>query len=712
MQLEFADADTGRHLLISVIPMAEHRFSAVSTDITPLHELQEQQQMLLHMISHDLRTPLTIIDGHMQLLKDEISKAGVDGEVQQSMDTIRQSVQRMNLMIQDLVDAARAEGGQLKLKLQPINLLAYLDDILKRSAAVLDITRIRLEVPDDLPAVHADYNRLERIITNLLSNALKYSRAGTPVRVNARRKEEMVEVSVTDLERASLRRISSISLIASIVLVPKRKRKASVWASISRACWWMPTAGVSGWRAKWGRGAPSRSRYRSVPKRNEDTPRSVQEAGACPAKFHMAGRLLIYPECIMNINDELSAEAVDARIREYRTAPVTLTVRDAAGRPLANAEVTVEQTRHRFLFGCNGFHLVDQDAAYRERYREAFAALLNFATLPFYWGGYEPAPGETNRERLTAMANWCREQGIRAKGHPLCWHEVPPAWLGGLPVEEIHRLQLARITREVSGFAGLIDTWDVVNEVMATPAYHPENPITRLCNATSLEALVRDTFTTARRANPHATLVLNDFDTAPACAEQEQRLLDADIPIDVIGVQSHMHVGYWGAEKSWEVCRRFTALDKPVHFTELTILSGKLKSPDDRDWHFKHTDWPSTPEGEARQETEVREFYRLLFSCPGIEAITWWDFVDGDWQGAPAGLLRQDLTPKPAYDALLSLIKGDWWTGPLTLRTDADGQAAFRGFLGDYRVVAGDRCGTFALAQAKETKVNVNLSRE
>ena len=413
----------------------------------------------------------------------------------------------------------------------------------------------------------------------------------------------------------------------------------------------------------------------------------------------------------MHSADELADDAVDARIRACRTAAVTLAIQDAEGRPLADALVTVEQTRHHFLFGCNGFHLVDTDAAYRERYRAAFAELLNFATLPFYWAGYEKTRGDTCRERLAEMARWCRTQGIRTKGHPLCWHETTPAWLAGLPVEEVRQAQLARITREVEGFAGLIDTWDVVNEVMATPTYASENPVTRLCNAISLETLVRDTFATARRANSHALLVLNDYDTSPACAEQEQRLLDAGIPIDAIGVQSHMHVGYWGSEKTWEVCRRFATLGKPVHFTELTILSGKLKSPDDRDWHFQHPDWPTTPAGEARQAGEVREFYRLLFSCPAVEAITWWDFVDGDWQGAPAGLLRADLTPKPAYDTLHGLIKGDWWTGPLKLRTDAHGHATFRGFLGDYRVDIGDSRETFALTQAQETRVEVRAGR-
>lgn len=168
------------------------------TDITPLHALQEQQQMLLHTISHDLRTPLTIINGHAQVVEDAITEAGVDGEIQQSMDAIRRSIERMDRMIQDLVDAARAEGGQLELKRQPVDLRAYLDNLLTRSAAALDTARIRLEVPADLPAVSADYNRLERIAINLLSNALKFSDPGTPVLVRARQTDGEVEVSVAD----------------------------------------------------------------------------------------------------------------------------------------------------------------------------------------------------------------------------------------------------------------------------------------------------------------------------------------------------------------------------------------------------------------------------------------------------------------------------------------------------------------------------------
>ena len=94
----------------------------------------------------------------------------------------------------------------------------------------------------------------------------------------------------------------------------------------------------------------------------------------------------------------------------------------------------------------------------------------------------------------------------------------------------------------------------------------------------------------------------------------------------------------------------------------------------------------STAEGEARQAEQVSELYRLLFSHPSVEAITWWDFSDrGAWQGAAAGLTRQDLSPKPAYERLHARIKGDWWTRAQGVTT-AQGQYALRAFCGLHKV--------------------------
>lgn len=408
---------------------------------------------------------------------------------------------------------------------------------------------------------------------------------------------------------------------------------------------------------------------------------------------------------------DLTPQKIAARIRKHRTAEVTLTVTDARGKPLASAEVTVRQVRHKFLFGCNAFRVDPADESQLQRdYRRRYADLLNFATLPFYWGGYERRPGQTNARKLRAMAQWCRENGIRTKGHPLCWHQVAPQWGAGGDLDEVWRLQLHRITREVRGFAGLIDTWDVVNEAVVMPDFRQEdNPITKLSRKLGRAELIQQTFAAAGRANPDATLLLNDFDTSQKYAELLDECLKAGVKIDAIGIQSHMHGGYRGADWAWNTCQRFAKLARPLHFTELTICSGAERKL--IRWHGpRYDDWPTTPEGEKRQAEQVEEFYTVLFSHPAVEAITWWDFTDLNcWLGAPAGLVRKDMSPKPAYQRLVKLVKGRWWTGEQKLTTDAAGRAAFRGYLGDYAVEAAGAKGTFRLDASGQADVAAKL---
>jgi len=171
---------------------------ATLADITPLRELQQRQEDLLYIVSHDLRTPLTVIHGHMELLKGELQQRQLDGELTLSTSTIDRNVQRMNMMIQDLVDMASLEGQQLVLALDSILLQSYLPDLLARLQSILPTHRVQTNIPADLPPVRADYNRLERVLLNLLTNAFKYSTAETPVRIDARRQGEEIVIAVSD----------------------------------------------------------------------------------------------------------------------------------------------------------------------------------------------------------------------------------------------------------------------------------------------------------------------------------------------------------------------------------------------------------------------------------------------------------------------------------------------------------------------------------
>ena len=390
----------------------------------------------------------------------------------------------------------------------------------------------------------------------------------------------------------------------------------------------------------------------------------------------------------------------------HRRADATVTLRGPDGAPLADRDVVVRQTRHEFLFGCIGFDLVDlangtsQDPEYDGRLADAWFDVFNQTTLPFYWGTFEPERGVPQTERLLGAARWFAERGVLVKGHPLVWHTVQPDWLLGLPDAEVEHLQRARIRRDVGAFRGVVDTWDAINEVVIMPVFTAqENAITPLARVKGRVEMIRMAFEEARAENPGATLLLNDFDLSTAYECLIEAVLEAGIRIDRLGLQSHMHQGYPGEEKTLAILDRFSRYNIPIHFTETTLLSGDVMPAhveDLNDWQVES--WPSTPEGEARQADEIERHYRTLLSHPSVEAMTYWGLSDrGMWLGAPGGLLRADGSRKPAFDRLRRLVKDEWWLAPTTLRTDADGQVRFAGFLGDYCIEPADGAGSMQL---------------
>ncbi len=378
----------------------------------------------------------------------------------------------------------------------------------------------------------------------------------------------------------------------------------------------------------------------------------------------------------------------------------------AAGQPARGFRGRVRLVRHEFLLGSNAFGIEGiEDGSLQRDYADRYAALLNYATLPFYWGGYEPQPGqEDQRERLERMADWCRRHRITTKGHPLAWHEVFPEWAKSLPDEDVLRRLQERVRRIVSHFAGRIDTWDVVNE--ATTSHIHDNAVGRWMKREGAAECVGAALRWAHEANPAARLLYNDFniwgkDFAPGedCLALVNRLQQTNAPMDAIGIQSHMHKQTWPLEKVWEACETYARFGLPLHWTEATILSGRLKAAEDNDWHKVYTDWLSTPEGEQAQLEYGRDFYTVLFSHPAVEAITWWDFADLQaWQGAPSGLVRRDMSPKPLYEWLMEAFHTRWTTDA-KVEADAAGQVEVRCFYGEYEVEGKTQSGAVAIGK-------------
>lgn len=383
---------------------------------------------------------------------------------------------------------------------------------------------------------------------------------------------------------------------------------------------------------------------------------------------------------------------------------------DSQGNPLARKEIGVRQVRHSFLFGSGAFFFLPFTLEPEKygRMAESWLDIFNYGTLPFYWGTYEQEEGHTRKDLVMNAALYLKDKGVKIKGHPLCWHTVCADWLLKYDNDTIMRKQLERIDREVTDFKGVIDMWDVINEVVIMPVFDKyDNAVTRICNAKGQVGLVKAVFDRTRENNPGAVLLLNDFNTSSAYEDLIDRCLDAGVKIDVIGIQSHQHQGYWGAEKINDVLERFSRFGLPLHFTENTIISGDLMPEhidDLNDWQVE--DWPSTPEGEERQAREMEEMYRILFGHPLVQAITVWDYKDGAWLGAPAGIIRKDDSPKPAYEMLRGLIRKEWWTD-LKVVTDEQGYATVDAFKGTYSISEGGKSVEIELADDTGTTIAI-----
>ncbi len=374
----------------------------------------------------------------------------------------------------------------------------------------------------------------------------------------------------------------------------------------------------------------------------------------------------------------------------------TIRITRKDGSPVVGQAVKFDMQKHEFLFGGGMFEAVEyasgemSDPAKREAFERVFEkwiAIMNNATLPFYWGRFEPVEGHPRTSQTLAGAKFLKDHGVTLKGHPLCWHTVCADWLMKYPTDVILQKQLARIRRDVADFKGLIDMWDVINEVVIMPVFDKyDNAVTRICKQLGRVKTVREVFTAARDTNPDATLLINDFNLSQSYQILIDGCLNAGVPIDEIGLQTHQHQGYMGKEKLLEVLERFEVFGKPLHFTEITLTSGHIMPPEIVDLNdYKVDEWPTTPEFEDRQAREFTEMYEILFSHPLVRTAYTWNFVDGGWLNAPAGFLRKDGSTKPVYDAAYDLIRRQWWTNGETV-TDENGEAVIEGFRGDYKI--------------------------
>ena len=169
------------------------------TDATKEGEIDEMKNEFVSVASHEMRTPMTSIKGSLELLLGGYA-GELPAEATELLGISLTAVDRLVRLINDLLDISKIESGKMEFHLNRLNVNDCVQKSMRSLRALAEAHKvsIRSDTVEELPAVMADRDRMEQVITNLLSNALKYTNPGTDVTVQTRANGGSIRLSVID----------------------------------------------------------------------------------------------------------------------------------------------------------------------------------------------------------------------------------------------------------------------------------------------------------------------------------------------------------------------------------------------------------------------------------------------------------------------------------------------------------------------------------
>ncbi|WP_332747864.1 DUF4118 domain-containing protein [Hydrogenophaga sp.] len=178
------------------ISLERIHYIEVAQSSTVQIESERLRNSLLSAISHDLRTPLASLVGLADAL--ELTPPALSEAQREVVGAMRQSAQRMNALVNNLLDMARLQAGAVQLNRAWQPLEEVVGSALAACGTLLTGRDIRVDLPDDLPLLHLDTVLIERVLVNLLENATKYTPADSSIEIAARVRSDTVAILVDD----------------------------------------------------------------------------------------------------------------------------------------------------------------------------------------------------------------------------------------------------------------------------------------------------------------------------------------------------------------------------------------------------------------------------------------------------------------------------------------------------------------------------------
>ena len=346
-----------------------------------------------------------------------------------------------------------------------------------------------------------------------------------------------------------------------------------------------------------------------------------------------------------------------ARIDALRKRDMEIILQDQNGCPLPDVTLQITQTRSRFAFGTAVSHWHMGNPNYTSFLADNFEwAVMENASK---WRQNQPNEGPPTYADADLIADFCRENNLRMRGHCITWANPDrvPNWGQPLSGKELMTAIEDRFESVVQRYADDFEHWDINNEMLSHAFF-----------ADRLGSDIRSwMFERTRELDPDVLCMVNDYSVITSnrqtlLVQQVEALEQDGAEVDAIGVQGH----FGSVPRGEVVLKRLdnvAASGKPIWITEYDT---------------------NTSDAEDRADA-LETVYRAAFSHPAVDGILMWGFWAGaHHQGADGAIIDLDWTLNAAGERYLSL-REEWRTEALE-ETDADGALTVRGFHGTYIV--------------------------
>ena len=281
----------------------------------------------------------------------------------------------------------------------------------------------------------------------------------------------------------------------------------------------------------------------------------------------------------------------------------------------------------------------------------------------------EPRKGEFNWENADKIANFCRENGIKLRGHCLMWHSQVGTWIyqdekgNLLPKEEFYANMKHHIQAVVNRYKDVVYAWDVVNEAVADSPVRPGQPELRNSPMYQIagEEFIYKAFEYAHEADPNALLFYNDYNECdPGKSDRIvgliTRMKAAGVPVHGIGMQGHYNIYSPSAAEMEAAVEKYAAIVDHIHVTELDI---RVNTDQGGALRFNQGETRQVASWEqSLQQDQYENLFRIMRKhADKVDCVTFWNLSDRDsWLGANNSPLLFDANYQPKM-AMYNAVK-------------------------------------------------------